>query len=318
MSKILIALGGNALGNSPSEQLHLVRKASKPIVDLIEQGHDVIIAHGNGPQVGAINLAFEIASKQNPNIPVMPLPECCAMSQGYIGYHLQNGIRKELRERYIDKPVATVVTHVVVDPKDPAFKNPTKPIGMFYSRAEADRLMKETNTKYIEDSGRGYRKVIPSPTPIKVVEKETIESLVNSGQVVITVGGGGIPVIEKGNDLIGVEAVIDKDFASECLAEEINADYLFILTTVEKIAINFGKPNQVNLKSLSPDQAKILMVQGQFPPGSMLPKVQASVKFVESKPGRKAIISSLEKAKEAILGETGTIIFNSKEKTISA
>ncbi|WP_017754471.1 carbamate kinase [Calidifontibacillus oryziterrae] len=317
MSKILIALGGNALGNTPSEQLQLVKEAAKPIVDLIEQGHDVIIAHGNGPQVGAINLAFEIASKQNPNIPEMPFPECGAMSQGYIGYHLQNGIRKELRERYMKKPVATIVTHVVVDSNDPAFQNPTKPIGGFYTKEEAEKLMAESNDKYIEDSGRGYRKVIPSPKPLKVIEKETIESLVNTGQVVITVGGGGIPVIEKGNDLIGVEAVIDKDLASECLAEEIDADFLFILTAVEKIAINFGKPNQVDLKSLSVEEAKSLIDEGQFPPGSMLPKVEAAIKFVESKPGRKAIISSLEKAKEAVLGETGTVIYN-KVKTFSA
>ena len=300
MSKIIIALGGNALGNSPSEQLELVKKAAEPIVDLVEQGHDVIVAHGNGPQVGAINLAFGIASKENKNIPSMPFPECGAMSQGYIGYHLQNKIREELNKRSIKKNVVAITTQVVVDPNDKAFDNPTKPIGTFYSKEEAMKLMKESKDIYIEDSGRGYRKVIPSPTPVKVIEKDIIDLLVKAGTIVISVGGGGIPVIEKGNSLIGVEAVIDK---------ELNADYLFILTAVDRVAINFNKPNQRNIEKMSTAEAEIWIEEGQFPAGSMLPKVQAAVKFVNSKPGRKSIISSLEKAKEAILGESGTIIY---------
>ena len=300
MSKIIIALGGNALGNSPSEQLELVKKAAEPIVDLVEQGHDVIVAHGNGPQVGAINLAFGIASKENKNIPSMPFPECGAMSQGYIGYHLQNKIREELNKRSIKKNVVAITTQVVVDPNDKAFDNPTKPIGTFYSKEEAMKLMKESKDIYIEDSGRGYRKVIPSPTPVKVIEKDIIDLLVKAGTIVISVGGGGIPVIEKGNSLIGVEAVI---------AEELNADYLFILTAVDRVAINFNKPNQRNIEKMSTAEAEIWIEEGQFPAGSMLPKVQAAVKFVNSKPGRKSIISSLEKAKEAILGESGTIIY---------
>lgn len=309
MSKIIIALGGNALGNSPSEQLELVKKAAEPIVDLIEQGHEVIVVHGNGPQVGAINLAFEIASKENKNIPAMPFPECGAMSQGYIGYHLQNKIREELKNRSIEKNVVAITTQVVVDPADPAFNNPTKPIGTFYSKEEAIKLMEKSKDIYKEDSGRGYRKVIPSPTPVKVIEKDIVEMLLKSGAVVISVGGGGIPVIEKGNNLIGVEAVIDKDIASECLAEELNADYLFILTAVDRVAINFNKPNQRNIEKMSVEEAKTWIKEGQFPAGSMLPKIEAAIKFVNSKPGRKAIISSLEKTRESILGQSGTIIY---------
>lgn len=309
MSKIIIALGGNALGNSPDEQLELVKKASEPIVDLVEQGHDVIVTHGNGPQVGAINLAFAIGAKENKNIPEMPFPECGAMSQGYIGYHLQNKIYEELKKRSIKKNIATITTQVVVNTSDTAFNNPTKPIGSFYSKEEADKLMRQTEDIYIEDSGRGYRKVIPSPTPIKVVEKDTINMLVDSGTIVISVGGGGIPVIEKGNSLIGVEAVIDKDIASECLAEELNADYLFILTAVDRVAINYNKANQRDIDKMSVKEAEEWIKEGQFPAGSMLPKVQAALKFVKSKPGRKSIISSLEKTKEAILGESGTIIY---------
>ena len=309
MSKIIIALGGNALGNSPNEQLELVKKAAEPIVDLVEQGHDVIVTHGNGPQVGAINLAFAIGAKENKNIPVMPFPECGAMSQGYIGYHLQNKIYEELKKRSIKKNVATITTQVVVDTNDQAFNNPAKPIGSFYSKEEADKLMRQTDDIYIEDSGRGYRKVIPSPKPIKVVEKDTINMLLDSGTIVISVGGGGIPVIEKDNSLIGVEAVIDKDIASECLAEELNADYLFILTAVDRVAINFNKPNQRDIDKMSVKEAEEWIKEGQFPEGSMLPKVQAALKFVKSKPGRKSIISSLEKTKEAILGESGTIIY---------
>lgn len=310
MGNVLIALGGNALGDTPEEQLQLVQRAAITVVDLIEQGHEVVIAHGNGPQVGKINMAFEIASKLNSSIPAMPLPESGAMSQGYIGYHLQNAISEELKNRTINKNVATVVTQVTVDPEDTAFEHPTKPIGAFYSVEEANRLMKETGQSYIEDSGRGYRRVIPSPKPNRVVEKDAVQCLINAGQVVITVGGGGIPVIEDGTKLKGVEAVIDKDLASECLAEELGVDYLFILTAVERVAINFGKPNQVDLENVSVEYAKQLIEDGQFAPGSMLPKVQAAVKFVESAPNRKAIISSLEKANEAMMGNTGTTFYS--------
>ncbi|NBJ71060.1 MULTISPECIES: carbamate kinase [Clostridia] len=311
MGKVLIALGGNALGNNPKEQLELVRESAKPIADMIEQGHHVIIAHGNGPQVGAIHIAFDYASKKNTNIPKMPFAECGAMSQGYIGYHLQNAIREELFNRSIHKSVSTIISQVVVDKDDPAFKNPTKPIGSFLSKHEAEKLMKETNDVYVEDAGRGYRKVIPSPLPIKVVEKEVIANLVDAGHIVITIGGGGIPVMEKeASALEGVDAVIDKDLASQCLANELDVDFLFILTAVEKIAIHYGKPNQQDLEQMTITEAKKYIAEGQFAPGSMLPKVQAAIQFVQGRSGRKAIITSLNKAKEAILGKTGTTIYS--------
>lgn len=313
MGKVLIALGGNALGDTPEEQLELVQEAATTVVNLVEQGHEVVIAHGNGPQVGKINQAFEIAANINSSIPVMPFPECGAMSQGYIGYHLQNAISEELKNRTIQKNVATVVTQVVVDPNDPAFDNPTKPIGSFYSEEQAKKLTEQTGHTYIEDAGRGYRRVIPSPKPKKVVEKAVVQHLVDAGQIVITVGGGGIPVIEDGTKLRGIEAVIDKDLASECLAEELDVDYLFILTAVERVAIYFGTPQQQDLENVSVEEANKLIEEGQFAPGSMLPKVQSAVTFVESGPNRKAIISSLEKAKEAMMGNTGTTFYNKKK-----
>lgn len=309
MSRIVISLGGNALGNSPYEQINLVRKAVVPIVDLVEQGHDVIVVHGNGPQVGCINKAFEISSAGSKDIPAMPFPECGAMSQGYIGFHLQNCIGEALTKRKINKSTAAVVTQVVVNLEDTAFKNPTKPIGSFFSSEEAVKLMNDTGDVYIEDSGRGYRKVIASPKPVRVVEKDIVEILVESGVIVITAGGGGIPVAEKDGSLTGVDAVIDKDLASECIAEELNADYLFVLTAVDKVAINFNKPDQKDLDKMSADEAQHWISEGQFPPGSMLPKIEAAVKFVKSKHGRKAIISSIEKAGEAIIGNSGTIIY---------
>ncbi len=301
--KIVVALGGNALGKTPKEQLELVKATAKPIVDLYEEGHQVVIAHGNGPQVGMINLAFD-----NDEVPDMPFPECGAMSQGYIGYHLQNAIREELRNRGIDTPVATVITQVVVDKSDSAFENPTKPIGSFYTKEEADKIAEEKGFTMVNDASRGYRRVVPSPKPIDVVEKETIEALIEKGQIVITVGGGGIPVVEEGNSLKGVAAVIDKDFASEKLAELLDADYLIILTAVEKIALNFGKENEILLDSVDTTEMKKYIEQEHFAKGSMLPKVEACVKFAESKEGRKALVTSLQKAKDGIAGKTGTTI----------
>lgn len=301
MSRILIALGGNALGETPKEQLQIAKETAKPIVDLIEKGHEVIIAHGNGPQVGMINLAMEETS--------MPFPECVAMSQGYIGYHLQNGIYEELNRRNIKKHVVTIVTQVVIDENDEALQNPTKPIGRFYSKDEAETLSVEKGYTMVEDSGRGYRRVVPSPKPIDIVEKESIRTLVDSGHIVITVGGGGIPVVREGFAYNGINGVIDKDFASEKIAELIDADYLFILTAVDRIAINFGKKNQIDLEKMSVEEAYKYIEEEQFAPGSMLPKVMAAIKFAESKKGRQAIIASLEKAKEALIGESGTIIY---------
>ncbi|MBI9013032.1 MAG: carbamate kinase [Clostridiales bacterium] len=306
--KIVVALGGNALGKSPLEQLELVKLTAKPIVDLIADGHEVVLAHGNGPQVGMINLAMSTAAGSEAGTPEMPFPECGAMSQGYIGYHLQNAIREELLNRDLQIPVATVITQVIVDKDDPAFKNPTKPIGAFYSKEEADELIKTKGFVMIEDAGRGYRRVVPSPLPVDVAEKETVMALVEKNHVVISVGGGGIPVIQEGNKLIGVPAVIDKDFASSKLAEILDADYLIILTAVEKVAVNFGKEDEKWLSELSIADCNKYIEEGHFAPGSMLPKVKAAMAFAESKPGRKSLITSLEKAAEGIAGKTGTVI----------
>lgn len=306
--KIVVALGGNALGNTPNEQIEAVRRTAKPIVDLVEEGHEVVISHGNGPQVGMINLAMDIASKSAAATPEMPFPECGAMSQGYIGYHLQNAIREELLNRGLDNPVSTIITQVLVDKNDPAFENPTKPVGAFYTKEEAERLTVEKGFVMKEDAGRGYRRVVPSPLPIDIAEKETIKTLIRNEQVVIAVGGGGIPVYEEGNKLIGVSAVIDKDFASAKLAEILEADYLIILTAVEKVAINFGKEDEVWLSQITIDEAEKYIEEGQFAPGSMLPKIKAAMMFASSMKGRKALITSLEKAAEGIEGKTGTKI----------
>ncbi|MEM1484207.1 carbamate kinase [Oscillospiraceae bacterium PP1C4] len=305
--RIVIALGGNALGNNLPEQMLAVKETSKAIADLIEEGHEVIISHGNGPQVGMIQNAMAELVKSDPKQMMAPLSVCVAMSQGYIGYDLQNALREELLNRGIQKSVSTVLTQVVVDPQDKAFENPTKPIGAFMTKEEADKLIAKGD-KVVEDSGRGYRRVVASPKPQSIVELEIVKALVDAGQVVIAGGGGGIPVIEQGNHLKGVPAVIDKDFASCTLAKQINADCLIILTAVEKVAVNFGKPNQEWLSEISPDQARIYMGEGHFAPGSMLPKVQAAVEFAESKADRYALITLLEKAKDGIAGKTGTII----------
>ncbi len=306
MAKIVIALGGNALGNTPEEQLQLITGTATSIVDLIEQGNDVVIAHGNGPQVGMINLGMSTAAEAGAIKAAMPFPECGAMSQGYIGYHLQNGIRNEMKKRGIEKSVATVVTQVVVDEKDPAFQKPTKPIGAFYTKEQADRIAAEKGYTMVEDAGRGYRQVVPSPKPVDVVEKEVVKTLISAGHVVITVGGGGIPVIEKNGKLIGTPAVIDKDFASAKLAELIDADMLIILTAVDRVAIHWGKPEQKALEHMTVAEAEQYCAEGHFAPGSMLPKVQAAMAFARS--GHKTIIASLENAKDAIVGKSGTAV----------
>lgn len=295
--KIVLALGGNALGNDPSSQRKAVKYAAKSIVDLVEDGNNLIISHGNGPQVGMINLAMED----------MPLPECGAMSQGYIGYHLQNAIQNELRVRAIDLPVATIVTQVLVNKGDEAFNNPTKPVGSFYSKEEAQKIA-ENGVIMKEDAGRGYRRVVASPKPLDILEKEVIKTLSDSGVIVIACGGGGIPVIEKENEYVGIPAVIDKDFTSSKLAELTGADLLVILTAVEKVAINFGKENQSWIDSLTVEEAEEFIERNEFAEGSMLPKVKAALAFSNSKTGRKTLITSLEKAMEGIAGETGTWI----------
>lgn len=308
--RIVVALGGNALGRNLPEQMEAVRHTAVPIADLIEQGYEVVISHGNGPQVGMIQEAMTLLTRAHPTEYVTcPLSVCTAMSQGYIGYDLQNLIREELRNRGIMKDVATCLTQVEVDPKDPAFENPTKPIGSFLTKEEAEKLVRERDYQVVEDAGRGYRRVVASPLPKKIVEINTIRALVNTDHVVIAAGGGGIPVFRtNGNHLKGAAAVVDKDFAAELLAEEVDADYLVILTAVEKVAIHFGTPDQKDLDSLTPEEAEEYIREGQFAKGSMLPKVEAAVKFAKSKPGREALITLLDRAGEGIAGKTGTRI----------
>ena len=307
--KIVIALGGNALGKNLHEQYEAVKVTSRAIVDLIAAGNEVVIAHGNGPQVGLIQNAFSCYHNANPDSDIMPLSVCVAMSQGYIGYDLQNALGEELRRRGIPMNAATVLTQVAVDPQDPAFAHPTKPIGAFMTEEQARALAAEKGYTVAEDAGRGWRQVVASPKPKEIVEIDTVRALLDGRHVVIASGGGGIPVIWKDQyHLKGVPAVIDKDFASECLAEQLDADMLIILTAVEKVAINFKKPDQKELDSLTPAEAATYIAEGQFAPGSMLPKVQAAVKFAESKPGRTALITLLEKAMDGIEGRTGTRI----------
>lgn len=305
--KIVIALGGNALGNSAQEQLTLIKEAAIPIVDLIEEGHQVIITHGNGPQVGLINEAFEKLEAEKEKS-ALPFAECGAMSQGYIGFHLQNSIRAELSKRELEREVVSLVTQVIVDGKDPAFENPTKPIGSYYTKEEAEKLAKEKNWTVIEDSGRGYRRVIASPKPLDIVEKDTILSLVSNGVVVIASGGGGIPVIVDNKELKGVDAVIDKDFASARLAELIDADILFLLTAVERVMINYNKPNQEEIIEMNLAKTREYISEGQFAPGSMLPKIEAAMEFVESGENKYSIIGALKKAKDSLKGINGTRI----------
>ena len=306
--KIVVALGGNALGSNLVEQMISVSDAVKPIADLIEEGYEVVVTHGNGPQVGVIQDAMTLLSRENPEKhPHFPLSVCTAMSQGYIGYDITNKLREELLDRGLAGNVACVLTQVEVDPQDPAFRHPTKPIGPFLTKEEADRKAMEKRHVFIEDAGRGYRRVVASPEPISIIEIETIRTLADAGYVVIGAGGGGIPVFKTENHhLQGAPAVIDKDRASELLAEQLDADFLIILTAVENAAINYGKPDEQKLGDISTEEAKKYIAEGQFAPGSMLPKVEAAVKFAESKPGRTALITLLEKAKDGINGKTGT------------
>lgn len=309
--RIVIALGGNALGKNLPEQAIAVQNTARAIVDLLEQGNEVVVVHGNGPQVGMIANAMTELTRSDPEkyIPC-PLSVCGAMSQGYIGYDLQNALREEMECRGINHGVTTVLTQVEVDQNDPAFANPTKPIGSFMTLEEAEDLKANRGYDFVEDAGRGYRRVVASPKPKRIVELDTIECLVDHDHVVVCCGGGGIPVIQTGvhNHLKGAAAVIDKDFAAELLAESLDADYLVILTAVEKVAVNFGKPDQLWLDELTPAEAREYIGQGQFAPGSMLPKVEACVKFAESKPGRSALITLLDRAADGIAGKTGTVV----------
>jgi carbamate kinase len=306
--RIVIALGGNALGSTLPEQARAVRITADAIVDLIEAGNEVVLAHGNGPQVGIINNAMTALTHEDATQGTTPLSVCDAMSEAYIGYDLQNALREELLNRGIEKGVCTIITQTVVDPNDPAFQTPTKPIGKFLTKEEAEAVAAKTGYLMKEDAGRGYRRYVASPKPVSIVEAPCIKALSDAGCVVVACGGGGIPVFAEGNHLRGAAAVIDKDFGSELMAELLDADMLVILTAVEKVAINYNKPNQQALDELTPALAKQYEAEGQFAAGSMLPKVQAAIKFVESKPGRTSVITLLEKAMDGIAGKTGTAI----------
>ena len=307
MSKVVVALGGNALGKSPAEQLELVKNTASSLIGLISAGNEVVISHGNGPQVGQINLGMSYAAEHGQSA-AFPFPECVAMSQGYIGYHLQQSLQNELRKRGMTKDVATIVTQIVVDPADTAFQNPTKPIGAFYTKEEADSIAEDKGYIFKEDAGRGWRQVVPSPTPKRIVELNSIKTLIEANELVIAGGGGGVPVVETEEGLKGVPAVIDKDRSSALLADNVGADKLIILTAVDYVAINFNKPDQKNLENISVEEAKKYIDEGQFAAGSMLPKVQACMSFVEGNPEREAIITSLSGLDAALAGQLGTVI----------
>lgn len=306
---VVIALGGNALGKTPEEQLELVKDTAKSILDMVEHGVNPIVTHGNGPQVGVIANAFGAASKDPDNkVPHMPFPECGAMSQGYIGYHLCQAIRAEMRKRNINRGVANIVTQVVVDENDPGFQDPTKPVGAFMTEEEAKAFAEETGATVKEDAGRGWRQVVASPIPVRIIESDVMQDLVDNGYIVIGTGGGGIPVIDRNPGYDGVPAVIDKDNSAALMAANFKADKLIILTAVDKVAINFGTPEQQDLDSMTIAEAEEYIAQGQFAPGSMLPKVEACMNYVKAHPEGEALITSLEQAAAALRGETGTII----------
>ena len=307
MSKVVIALGGNALGKSPAEQLELVKNTASSLIGLISAGNEVVISHGNGPQVGQINLGMSYAAEHGQSA-AFPFPECGVMSQGYIGYHLQQSLQNELHKRGMTKDVATIVTQIVVDPADSAFQNPTKPIGAFYTKEEANSIAEDKGYIFKEDAGRGWRQVVPSPTPKRIVELNSIKTLIEANELVIAGGGGGVPVVETEEGLKGVPAVIDKDRSSALLADNVGADKLIILTAVDYVAINFNKPDQKNLEDISVEEAKKYIDEGQFAAGSMLPKVQACMSFVEGHPEREAIITSLSGLDAALAGQLGTVI----------
>lgn len=300
--RIVIALGGNALGNNLGEQKLAVKTAGTAIIDLIEEGCQVVVVHGNGPQVGMIHKAMS-------GVLNIPLYISGAMSQTYIGFDLENALRCELSNRGISKiPVTTLMTQVLVDKTDKSFQNPTKPIGRFMTLEEANTAKEKRGYKIIEDAGRGYRRVVPSPNPKKIIEIDSIKTLVENGHLVICCGGGGIPVIEEENSLIGIDGVIDKDLVSCLLAKELDADFLIMLTAVEKVAINFGRENERWLNDISVAEVKGYIREGHFAPGSMLPKIEAAIDFAQSKKDRAALITLLDKAREGIRGETGTKI----------
>ena len=307
MAKVVVALGGNALGKSPEEQLKLVKNTASSLIGLIAAGNQVVISHGNGPQVGAINLGMNFAAEHGKTA-AFPFPECGAMSQGYIGYHLQQSLENELHRRWMNKSVATIVTQIAVDPNDPAFENPSKPVGDFYTKKQADEIAKEKGYTFKEDAGRGYRQVVPSPLPMKIMELDSIKTLIDADKLVIAGGGGGVPVIITDKGLEGVPAVIDKDRSSALLADKIDADKLIILTAVDHVYVNYGKPDEKAPKTLNVAEAQKYMKEGQFAAGSMLPKIEACLSFVEGHPEREALITSLDGLDDALAGKVGTVI----------
>lgn len=308
MSKIVIALGGNALGKSPWEQLNLLTNVSKIIVDLVSRGEDIVLTHGNGPQVGQIVLAMDYAANGEVKTPSMPFAECGSMSQGYIGYQMQQSIYNELKVRGLQKNVVSVVTQVLVDENDKAFSNPTKPIGMFYSEEEAEKIKNEKGYHFMEDAGRGFRRVVPSPIPKKIIEGSVIEELVDNGNVVIAVGGGGIPVVNTPDGLKGIDAVIDKDRSAALLGKEIGADTLLILTSVDAAYLNYNTENMQKIDSLTIEEAEKYISKGEFAKGSMLPKIEACMEFVRDDDKKQAIITSLDKVGDALNRKCGTVI----------
>ena len=305
---VVIALGGNALGNTPQEQLELVKNTASHIVDMVGEGVNVVVSHGNGPQVGMIQNAFDYANAHDGKTPAMPLPECGAMSQGYIGYQLSQAILNELKRRDIMRSSVALITQTVVDANDPAFQDPTKPVGAFLTEDEVVRLANETGATFKEDAGRGWRQVVASPAPVRIVEFDAIKDLVDDGYLVVSTGGGGVSVVEEDGGYRGVPAVIDKDRSSAKLAADFKADMLVILTAVPKVAINFNTPDQQDLDVLTVAEAAQYIEEGQFAPGSMLPKVEACIAYLQAYPEGKAVITSLENAAEAIEGDSGTLI----------
>ncbi len=308
MSRLVLALGGNALGNNPQEQLELVKQTASSIVDLVADGHELIVTHGNGPQVGVIKSATDFAANKGAQTPEIPLPECGAMSQGYIGYHLQQAVQSELIKRGIQKSCVSLVTQTLVDKNDPAFNDPSKPVGVFLTEEQAKAKAQETGYCYKEDAGRGWRQVVASPLPKEIIEFDAIKTLIDAGVLVISTGGGGVPVIEKDGSYQGIPAVIDKDRSAALMAAAFKADTLVILTAVEKVAIHYNTEQQQDLSSLSLKEAQDYIKEGHFAPGSMLPKIEACLSFIESYPQGKALITSLEAAAAGLKGETGTII----------
>lgn len=307
MAKVVVALGGNALGKSPEEQLKLVKNTADSLIGLIEDGNKVVISHGNGPQIGQINLGMNFAAQRG-KVSAFPFPECGAMSQGYIGYHLQQSLQNELHRRHLTKNVVTMITQILVDAADPAFQSPSKPIGDFYTKEQAAQIEAEKNYTFVEDAGRGYRQVVPSPIPKKIMELASIKALFENEDLVIAGGGGGVPVVATDEGVKGVPAVIDKDRSSALLADSIDADKLIILTAVDYVYVNYNQPNELKLTNLSVDEAKKYMSEGQFAAGSMLPKIESCLSFVEGHPERQAIITSLTGLNDSLTGKLGTVL----------